>query len=51
MFHNVHIKDNREKLRKIVNPNLEESAAVLILKVSPHPFKSNSRDVADTFLI
>lgn len=50
VLHNIHIRDNREKLRKIVNPNLEGSAAVLLLKLSPHTFKSNLEDVTETYL-
>lgn len=47
----VHIRDNRNKLRKILNPILEELATVLLLKLRPYHFRSNLENVTDMHLM
>lgn len=47
----VPIRDNRNKLRKILNPILEELATVLLLKLRPYHFKSNLENVTDVHLM
>lgn len=50
VLHNVDTRNNREKLRKTVNLNLEGWTAVLLLKLSPHPVRCNLEDVRDAYL-